>query len=179
MTEHELAAAFLRRIDRWTRLHAARKVTDMSRGELYVLQMLADKREAQPADICTGLDVTSARVAALLNNMERKGWVKRRPDPSDRRKIRVAITDAGEAKAREFRRGVFGFVSRLLKELGERDTRELLRILDRLIELLEKDLAHQRRKSRKAADRDPAEGDWPERTLAKRGLTNRDPAEDV
>jgi DNA-binding MarR family transcriptional regulator len=154
MTDHELAALFLGKMVRWTRLHAARKFTDLSRGELYVLQMLTDKREAQPGDICAGLDVSTARVAALLNSMERKGWVKRFPDPADRRKIRVVITEAGEAKARDFRRGILEYVARLLRELGERDTRELMRIMDRLSELLEKDLAERGAAERDDADRD-------------------------
>lgn len=139
MTERERAALFLRKTIHWMRLLGARRVSDLSRGELYVLQLLAERREAQPAEISASMEVSTARVTALLNGLERKGWVRRRPDPADRRKIRVAVTAAGEAVARRHRDAMLAYAERLLDGLGERDARELLRIMDRLIALSERE----------------------------------------
>jgi DNA-binding MarR family transcriptional regulator len=43
-------------------------------------------------DIGTRMHITSGSVTALLDNLERKGYVTRRADPGDRRKVMVDIT---------------------------------------------------------------------------------------
>jgi DNA-binding MarR family transcriptional regulator len=156
MTEQQLAADLLHKFVRCMRMIHARKVSDMSRGELFVLQLLAERREVQPADICAGMGVSTARVAALLNGMERKGWVKRLPDPADRRKIRIAITEAGDDRALEHRRDVIGRISRLLRELGEPDALALLRIMDRLAGIMEREFARERDEGQPSAGQEGA-----------------------
>jgi DNA-binding MarR family transcriptional regulator len=156
MTEHELAEALLHKFVRSMRMIHARKVSDMSRGELFVLQLLAERREVQPADICAGMGVSTARVATLLNGMERKGWVRRLPDPADRRKIRIAITEAGDNRAFEHRRNMIDRVSRLLRELGEPDALALLRIMDRLIGIMEREFAREHHEGERPAGQEDA-----------------------
>lgn len=142
MNESDLTTEFLRKIVAWMRLNGHRNLGDLSRGELLVLQLLVDKGEIRPAELGRLMEISSARVAALLNGMERKGWLARRPDPRDRRKIRVVITEAGEAMALRKRREIHAYTARVLAKLGEADTREFLRILDRLIALSEQELKH-------------------------------------
>lgn len=142
MSGSDLVSQFLRRMVRWMRLSGARQVGDLSRGELFVLQWLAGKREAPAGELGTAMDISTARVAALLNSMERKGWVKRLPDPQDRRKIRVRLTEAGEAVAAREKHRIHAYTEKVLAELGEADAREFLRILDRLIDISERELQH-------------------------------------
>ncbi|MCE7886618.1 MAG: MarR family transcriptional regulator [Alphaproteobacteria bacterium PRO2] len=50
-------------------------------------------RQSQLADI---LEVQPISVGRLIDRMEAAGWVKRRPDPADRRAINLFLTDKAE-----------------------------------------------------------------------------------
>lgn len=142
MNQSDLASEFLRKMVHWIRLNGPRKVRDLSRGELFVLQLLYKKRELPAGELSAAMEISTARVATLLNSMERKGWVERLPDPQDRRKIRVRLTEAGEAVAAREKHRIHAYTEKVLAELGEADAREFLRILDRLIDISERELQH-------------------------------------
>ncbi len=77
--------------------------------------------------------LTSGAITKRVAHLERKGWVRREPDPGDRRQIFVTLTDEGIKRTMR----VFGIVSKtenaLLGWLGDEalgrmndDLRELL-----------------------------------------------------
>jgi DNA-binding MarR family transcriptional regulator len=56
----------------------------------YVLEAGDDLLTA--GDLATRANVTTGAVTGILNRLERTGFVTRRPDPEDRRRVRVAAT---------------------------------------------------------------------------------------
>ncbi|WCD85036.1 hypothetical protein KPP03845_101359 [Streptomyces xanthophaeus] len=61
----------------------------------YVLQAGDDPVTA--GDLAARAQVTTGAVTGILNRLERGGFVARRPDPADRRRVRVvAVPDAAE-----------------------------------------------------------------------------------
>ena len=48
-----------------------------------------------PTAICDLLGRTTGGMSLTLDRLERAGWVRRLPDPSDRRRVVVEATDAG------------------------------------------------------------------------------------
>ncbi|MFJ9739328.1 MarR family winged helix-turn-helix transcriptional regulator [Streptomyces sp. NPDC101166] len=54
----------------------------------YVLQAGEDLLTA--GDLATRVHVTTGAVTGIINRLERAGYVTRRPDPRDRRRVRVA-----------------------------------------------------------------------------------------
>jgi DNA-binding MarR family transcriptional regulator len=50
-----------------------------------------------PNEINAHLHLTSGSVTSLLDRLEKRALVVRRPHPTDRRKVLVSITDAGRA----------------------------------------------------------------------------------
>ena len=46
------------------------------------------------------LHVTSATMSDRVTRLERKGWVERRRDPADRRRVLIALTEPGQARLR-------------------------------------------------------------------------------
>ncbi|MHC3471190.1 MarR family winged helix-turn-helix transcriptional regulator [Streptomyces sp. 7R007] len=52
-------------------------------------------------DLAARAHVTTGAVTGILNRLERAGYVTRRPDPADRRRVRVAARPEAEARVRE------------------------------------------------------------------------------
>ena len=97
-------------------------------------------REILPSELSAVMGASSARIAAALNSLEHKGKIVRRMDDADRRKILVKITQNGRAQAEEARRAIQSRLQRIFMLLGEEDTKEYLRITNRIISISENEL---------------------------------------
>ena len=78
------------------------------------------------------------RIANILRALEAKGWVEREHSKTDRRRVHVTVTDKGfqviEIKRREFEDRTAAF----LEQLGETDTQEMVRLLRRANEIIDR-----------------------------------------
>jgi DNA-binding MarR family transcriptional regulator len=109
------------------------------RGETLVLFCVESKGgKTVPSEISDMICVSSARVATVLNGLEDKGFITRRIDVDDRRKIIVEITPKGTEHVNELQKKQIGMVKDILISLGEEDAEELVRIVGRLAEVLSK-----------------------------------------
>lgn len=105
-------------------------------GEMFILHYITHKNtDVIPSEISTAMNASSARVAMALKTLESKGLVERRIDQMDRRKIIVTITDRGRAMIESMHAEMHGKVEKVLKELGEEDAREYIRIVNRMTEI--------------------------------------------
>ncbi len=134
--DYESAAIELMRIHaQFNRLKANQQMDGMSQGELFALGYIYEKgKAAYPKDISDGMAVSSARVAAILNHMEEKGWICRETDCNDCRKKLVRLTDAGEEIYLIKKKETLDSVVKILQDLGEKDTTDLLRIRKKMLE---------------------------------------------
>ncbi|MFI2431785.1 MarR family transcriptional regulator [Streptomyces sp. NPDC018693] len=71
-------------------------VTDLTTFA-YVIQ--AGENLLTAGDLATRVHVTTGAVTGILNRLERAGWITRRPDPADRRRVRVAAEPEAVARA--------------------------------------------------------------------------------
>lgn len=79
------------------RVPAHQKLSNMLRGELFVLNYLHDHDTiVHPKDLSENLSVSTARIASLLKHMEEKNLIVREPDSEDSRQIIVHLTSDGE-----------------------------------------------------------------------------------
>lgn len=107
------------------------------RGRVGVLHVLHHSDGALTAgELARACHVTSARMAQTLNQLEADGLITRTPSKADRRRTNVTITASGEAELRSYFDGVTRFAAGLLRELGEKDSHELVRILGKLADAL-------------------------------------------
>lgn len=119
------------------RLPMNAEISRMASGELFVLyHLLTHDGQASPKELSREMMVSTARVAALLNNMESKSLVRRFPDPADSRKVIVALTEEGRELVERGRARVLSMLSRVLESIGPEDTLELIRIQKKLLECL-------------------------------------------
>ncbi len=76
--------------------------------------------------------MTTASVTSLLDTLESRGLVERRPDPSDRRKVLVALTGEGRAVTDRFLPEVVALQTAVMGSIGEAERARLMRTLARV-----------------------------------------------
>jgi DNA-binding MarR family transcriptional regulator len=67
-------------------------------------------------DLAARAHVTTGAVTGILNRLERAGYVTRRPDPTDRRRVRVAALPDAEARVREVYEPYYARLNELFAE---------------------------------------------------------------
>ena len=138
MDYNELAEEFLRKMQdkKAGRGNFSERFTEGTRGESFILHRIIEKGELVPGDISGAIGVSSARVAAALNSLERKGFITREIDLNDRRRIIVKPTPAGAEFAEKAQMTHVGMFARMLSLLGEDDAREFVRIMIKLMDAM-------------------------------------------
>ena len=115
---------FLASVDRALRHH---HLSRAGREALAVLEGAG--QPLSPTAIAQRLIVTTASVTSLLDTLERRGLVERRPDPADRRRLLVAITDDGLALVDQFLPEVVALQTAVMAPLSESQRRQLVKQL--------------------------------------------------
>ena len=96
----------------------------MARGEAIMLECLAHSDNGlMPNEI--------AKSAAFLKAVEKKGYIQRISLEGDRRKVNIVLTDIGWDAVKGRRERMLKGVVAYLERLGEEDTENLLRILEK------------------------------------------------
>lgn len=109
------------------------RIQNVSKGELAILNYLACRQgETIPSELSSSFQLSTARVANTLNSLERKGYISRVHDKTDRRKVLVFITDEGRAVESMRHEEVIEGLENLLNKLGEEDSGELMRIFRKI-----------------------------------------------
>ncbi|WP_330309766.1 MULTISPECIES: MarR family transcriptional regulator [unclassified Streptomyces] len=69
---------------------------DLERHEFDTLHKLAARAgRATPSELATDLDLAPASITGRLDALERRGFVRRKPSETDRRRVDVELTDSG------------------------------------------------------------------------------------
>ncbi|HJW89718.1 MAG TPA: MarR family transcriptional regulator [Anaerolineales bacterium] len=76
---------------------------DLTPSSALVLSMLANSSEPlSPSEIASRLITSRATVTSLLDSLERRRYVRRRPHPTDRRMLLIEPTKKGRQIAEQF-----------------------------------------------------------------------------
>lgn len=114
---------------------AGEALAEACEGEYYALSFLLTKGEKScPSELKEHMGVTSARIAAMLKHLEKKGWVKRSADRSDERRVIVSLTEEGRAMISERRREALSRITAALGALGEDEAHEYVRLQQKLLD---------------------------------------------
>lgn len=94
----------------------------MHRTDLSAIGLVMDRGGATPKDIAEGLNLSPSATSAMIDRLERAGHVRRERVESDRRSVRVEITDQALAVGSS----MFGLLAAHMREvLDEHDPDEL------------------------------------------------------
>ncbi|MFQ7009736.1 MAG: MarR family winged helix-turn-helix transcriptional regulator [Oscillospiraceae bacterium] len=111
-------------------------VQEPLKGENFLLDYLSAQNGCStPGTLREVLGVSAPRTAAMLRALEEKGMLRRCADSHDRRRVVVQLTELGRRTAEQMHAVLCVHVQHVLKQLGEQDSRELIRLLGRITEI--------------------------------------------
>lgn len=85
-----------------------------------------------PAELADSAGVTRATMTGLVDTLERDGYVRRGPDPSDRRMLLVSLTTEGERLLHALLPKHFQEVNAIMQALTESERKTLVRLLEKI-----------------------------------------------
>jgi DNA-binding MarR family transcriptional regulator len=112
----------------------------LSRGEvglLSALRVAGPPHRLSPTRLGHGLMLSSAGVTSRLDRLERRGYVRRLPDPDDRRGVIVELTDEGVAIVDAAVAANTASDRKLLERLDPQEIATLEALLRKLLAVLE------------------------------------------
>lgn len=106
----------------------------VKRNEFGLLMLISSRitpevKGVKASELSTILDITPAAVTHMINSLEEKGFVDRLADKRDRRVVLVRPTPAGIDALETMKKHYLEGLIEMIDFLGEKDSKELLRIL--------------------------------------------------
>ncbi|MFI9505093.1 MarR family winged helix-turn-helix transcriptional regulator [Nocardia sp. NPDC052566] len=120
-------------------VHAHRLASDGfgavgARGYHYrILAALDEFGVASQAELGRRTNMDRSDVVAAINQLAEQGYVERTPDPGDRRRNMVSLTEAGNRQLRQLDRTLDKVQDDLLEPLSAEDRQTLTRLLAQLL----------------------------------------------
>ena len=98
------------------------------------LILLALKQQAwrTQRDLAAAVGIEGPPLTHHLDGLDKAGLIERARDPSDRRAVRVELTDAGDKLFKRLAKAAIGFDQRLRANLSDEELDEFRRVLGRL-----------------------------------------------
>jgi len=97
-----------------------------------LLRLLASAQGGSQRALGAMLDITPNRMVALVDGLESKGLIERRPHPEDRRAYTISLTDAGAAAFGQAMQAAFGVEATMCESLAPQERAQLLALLQKL-----------------------------------------------
>lgn len=115
------------------------RLASSHRGEPMVIKFLwLSDRAVSPKEIACKLGLSTARIAAILGNLEKKGEIRRDISPEDRRRISVYLTEKGKKEAQQnFQRGQQKMVA-VFDCMGKEEAEQFIRSVEKFLIAIQK-----------------------------------------
>ncbi|SFV45503.1 MarR family winged helix-turn-helix transcriptional regulator [Mammaliicoccus sciuri] len=99
---------------------------------LNLLYFISENEGMTLAGLAESLDMDKGNLSRLLNEQIREGYVEKKMDPQDNRKIHVFITEVGSEKIKELNKICITNLDHLLKILPNEEFTNFISTLDKL-----------------------------------------------
>jgi DNA-binding MarR family transcriptional regulator len=108
-------------------------------GSLTVLILIRGNPGWSQTELAQWSGITSPALVGVIDELERRGLVKRERSEQDRRRNKVVLTEKGNRTIETLFKEVNKIEQPIREELGEKDTRQLLNLVDRALLALKDD----------------------------------------
>jgi len=103
--------------------------------DLHAMEHLIMSGPLSPSELSRRLGVTSAATTTVIDRLTALGHVRREPHPSDRRGVRVVVTEESRARAMGRIMPMIWGVDSVLDDFDDHEREAIARYLERVVEL--------------------------------------------
>ncbi|MCY0851898.1 MarR family winged helix-turn-helix transcriptional regulator [Thermoplasma acidophilum] len=107
---------------------------NLSVTEFTIMRQLSDNGPMSMAAIASAINVTPGWVTGVIDKMEDKGLVMRKREETDRRIIKISLTEHGKVTYEEAKEKHFAFIEKSLSGLSESDLDMANDVLTKMID---------------------------------------------
>jgi DNA-binding MarR family transcriptional regulator len=97
-----------------------------------ILQALVDEPGADQITVAQRVALDAATSGSVIMRLEERGWLRREPSPTDKRRKLLWLTLEGEQMAQEMKKPARKVQQRLLEPLDEEEKQQMLRLLKKV-----------------------------------------------
>ena len=97
-----------------------------------ILQKLYEKDGLAQVEIANLLDKDKPNITRILDIMEKNGLVKRRPDPYDRRKYLIFLTDKGRKMEEKLTPLSIAVRKKAFRNISDRELKKFTQIIEKI-----------------------------------------------
>lgn len=108
------------------------KPHDMTMSQGWVLVHLVRENGLRQSDLADRLDIATVTTSKLIDRLEARGYVERRPDPNDRRSNRVYATDQAKELVKVMTRTIYEVDEIANQGISEEELQVTLKVLRRM-----------------------------------------------
>jgi DNA-binding MarR family transcriptional regulator len=108
--------------------------------QTWALGRLDREGPASVSDLAQAMRVRPQSMAQTVGDLEAEGLVERNPDPDDRRRALVSLTEAGQARIHADRAAREGWLVKALEALPDEDREAIARSVEILARLADADV---------------------------------------
>jgi len=113
--------------------------SNISQGESGVLlYLLNSNNNVSQSDLSEKLDVSIARIVAIINTLQKKELIEKKIDANDKRKTIISITEAGKEIITQRKKQAIQFIENVIKELDEKEIEQYIAINKKIEEISNK-----------------------------------------
>ena len=105
---------------------------DISLPEILVLKELSSKEEPTMSELGRSISMDLSTLTRTVDKLVEKEFVVRKPDPEDRRMVRVALTAKGRKIISRFEEHRKKHIESILRQMTSQERRDLLNIFKTL-----------------------------------------------
>lgn len=107
---------------------------DISAAQAIVLTFLANGEADSAAGLCKGISYDPGAMTRMVDRLEQKGLVRRRPNPDDRRTMNLELTAEGNALFPKVAATKDAVQRRFLRGFSDAEVDSLVNLLQRMVD---------------------------------------------
>ena len=116
--------------------------SDLNMTELLVMRRIEEMstlvdNSINLSEIHCNLHITKSAISQMLGSLEKKGYIERSIDTTDRRKVLVNLTQTGIEIMQETKESVNNHLGEIVSRLGNENTEQLISLLERVSDISE------------------------------------------
>lgn len=116
----------------------------MTASQIFILRYLDKCERSKASDIAKVAGLSPGAVTQVCDELERYELVERIRSSEDRRVVYVSITDRGRGRLDDIRKVRSERMLEIFREVGAHDAGEFVRILGRVVEIVERNAMQQK-----------------------------------